>query len=93
MCNEKLNKYNTAVRRAMSDKYVECTKKKSEVSNRIVCLMKKLNDGMDTLSYREYNGLLNEKVMLDNEYELLKIQINIWDQAREICMDLADEML
>lgn len=40
---EQTNKYNTAVRRAMSDKYVECVNQKNEAWRKVNELDSKLN--------------------------------------------------
>lgn len=57
MSKESITKYNTAVRQAMSDKYVECTKKKCAVSREMIEIYRKLKDGEESLSYREYMEL------------------------------------
>lgn len=47
----------------------------------------------DTLSYRRYKELECEVDDLKRQYEIEKIRLDVWDQAREICLNIADEML
>ena len=91
---EQMNKYNTAVRRAMSDKYVECVNQKNEAWRKINELDSKLNskEGKQ-LPYEEYVKLQKDLDYYERTHRRLKIEQDIWDQAREICMELADEML
>ena len=91
---EQMNKYNTAVRRAMSDKYIECVQKKIEAWQKINELDSKLKskEGM-RLPYEEYVKLQKDLDYYERTHRRLKIEQDIWDKAREICMELADEML
>ena len=91
---EQLNKYNTTVRRAMSDKYVECVKQKNEAWRKVNELDSKLKskEGM-RLPYEEYVKLQKDLDYYERTHRRLKIEQDVWDQAREICMELADEML
>ena len=41
----------------------------------------------------ENEEIPNHKIVLEEKISELKIEINIWDQAREICLNIADEML
>ena len=91
---EQTNKYNTAVRRAMSDKYVECVNQKNEAWRKVNELDSKLNSKEGKrLPYEEYVKLQKDLDFYERMHRRLKIEQNIWDQAREICMELADEML
>lgn len=87
---EQMNKYNTAVRRAMSDKYVDCVKHKNEAWRKINELDSK--EGRK-LPYEEYIKLQKDLDFYEQTHRRLRIEQNIWDQAREICMEFADEML
>ena len=54
----------------------------------------KLNDP-DTkmqMSYAEYVELEKKEKELEAAMNKLKIERDVWDQAREICMNIADEM-
>lgn len=93
MSKESINKYNTAVRQTMSDKYVECTKRKCAISREMIEIDRKLKDGEESLSYREYMELSSRYTSLSEEYKRVSFELDIWDQAREICLELADEML
>ena len=94
MSNTLINKYNTAVRRAISDKYVECTNKKCEIGRKIHDLYSLLHsDEGKNLSYRKYRKLEADLEYYEREHDRLRIELDIWSEAREICMDLVDEML
>lgn len=91
---EQMNKYNTAVRRAMSDKYVDYVKQKNEAWRKINELDSKLNSKEGRkLPYEEYIKLQKDLYFYEQTHRRLKIEQNIWDQAREICMELANDML
>lgn len=87
-----INKYNTKVRQEMSDKYVDCSKKLSKLRREVDDISKKLNDGRDYIPYNEYTRLENLLKDLMNRISTLIIEQNIWDQAREICLNTSDEM-
>lgn len=91
---KQMNKYNTAARRAMSDKYIDCVKQKNEAWRKINELDSKLNskEGRQ-LPYEEYVKLQKDLDFYEQTHRRLKIEQNIWDQAREICMELSDDML
>ena len=89
---ETLNRYSTLVRQAMSDKYVECAKRRGELYREGLIIYNRLEKEQDTLSYRQYMEL---KAELEQVRQLEHDEIvkrDIWDQAREICMECADEV-
>lgn len=88
-----IEKYNMRVRQAMSDEYVKCSKRKCQLSREYEEVLEKLETEKDTLSYRQYKGLECEADDLKRKYENEKIRLDVWDQAREICLNIADEML
>lgn len=86
----KITLYNSRVCHLMS-------KKCREVSDEICRLSAELWDRADrskdhTLSHADW--LLNEKRLKETEIKLesLKRERNVWDQAREICFQVADEL-
>lgn len=89
---EALNRYSTLVRQAMSDKYVECTKRKNELSERILNIHERLIFEKSTLPYQGYLELQEEYERLRRGYHDQRVMLNTWDQAREICMECADDM-
>ena len=89
---ETLNRYGTLVRQAMSDKYVECAKKKCLLSKEIEIIRRSLENEKDILPYNRYVELQNELKDLEQKYHDQRIMLDIWDQAREICMGCADEV-
>lgn len=86
------NRYNTRVRHAMSDNLVECRKMKSNFESRLIWIDKHLKEEFDTMTHREYTSLCNEYKELEEKIERLKVVTYVWDQARELCMNIADEM-
>jgi hypothetical protein len=86
------NRYNTRVRHAMSDNLVECRKMKCNFESRITWINKHLIEEKDTITHREYMRLSTELIELEEKIERLKVVIDVWDQARELCMNIADEM-
>jgi hypothetical protein len=88
-----INKYNTRVRQVISDKYVECSKTKSMVIKERQLIMSRLELEKGTLSYEEYIRLQKKTETMAKEIEELSIQLNVWDMAREICLNVADEVI
>ena len=90
-----INRYNTRVRQAMSDKYVECSKRMQEIEREKLEQRRTLERymaGEETLTYREYKDLKSSLDCLYSEYRELDIRLAVWDEAREICLNIADEM-
>lgn len=52
----------------------------------------RLANEKDILTYSEYLRLKDEAECLRRKAENLQIEINIWDKAREICLNVADEL-
>lgn len=88
-----MEKYNTRVRQAMSDEYVKCSKTKCQLSREYEKVLEMLKTEKDTLSYRKYKELECKAEDLKAQYETEKIRLDVWDVAREICLNIADEML
>lgn len=88
-----IEKYNTRVRQAISDNYMEYSKTKAMAEKELENVNERLRLEAKTLSYRAYISLQKKSAMLANEIVKLSIQIDIWDKAREICLNIADEML
>lgn len=88
-----MEKYNTRVREAMSEEYVKSSKKKAQLLRKCENVLEELATGKDKLSYNEYIVLKEQSEILQRQYEDEKIRLDIWDQAREICLNVADEVL
>lgn len=86
------NRYNTRVRQAMSDKYVDYTWQSNEKHKECQQLENRLFNEQDILTYKEYKMLQRELEECKREYEKLKIQADTWGMARELTMDVADEV-
>ena len=90
-----LNRYNTRIRHAISDEYVKCNKKRDDISKLMSFLEQNLVDfmnGITVLTYKEYMDIKNEIETLRREHDKLTVASDIWRNAREICLDIADEM-
>lgn len=86
------NRYNTRVRHAISDKLIECRNIRGNFVRRREWIINYLEENKDTITYKEYTKLERELKDIEKENERLKICEDIWDQAREVCLDIADEM-
>lgn len=89
---ETLNCYSTLVRQAMSDKYVECAKRRGELYREGFIIYNRLEKEQDTLSYRQYMELKAELEQVRQQEHDEIVKRDVWDQAREICMECADEV-
>lgn len=90
---QKIEKYNTRVREAMSEEYVKSSKKKAQLQRKCESVLEELATGKDKLSFNEYTVLKENAEILQRQYEDEKVRLDIWDQAREICLNVADEVL
>lgn len=89
---ETLNRYGTLVRQAMSDEYVECSKRRNELFKKQLNILHKLDKEKETLPYQEYVELQREYELVERKYYNELLKRSVWDQAREICMECADEV-
>lgn len=88
-----VEKYNTKVRQAISDEYVRCSKEKAEAEKEFERLTVQLaNDGGD-LTHKQYLKLSGDAEYLRRKIEDLGVELDTLDKAREICLNIADEML
>lgn len=88
-----MEKYNTKIIQAISDEYVKCSKRKTQLTKDLEEIAVKLEENKNTLTYNEYISLENEASRLHQEIKTEKIKIDVWDTAREICLNVADEVL
>lgn len=86
-----INKYNTRVRQAISDELVKCSRRKQEYMMKHTCVVARLASEKDTLPYSEYKRLEDEREFLVKMQEVEEIKLDVWDMAREICLNIADE--
>ena len=85
------NKYNIRIREAISDKYVDCSKRKQDKQKELTEILWKLSENKKTISYQDYIDLQKYAAVLQTEVENLGVELNTWDKAREVCMDVIDE--
>lgn len=88
-----MEKYNTKVRQAISEKYVECSKSRGALMKELEDVSIRLTNETDKLTYKDYMELKDRGKHLQRKIEDLSIMIDTWDKAREICLDIVDEML
>lgn len=86
------NRYNTKVRMAMSDKLVKLGKQISETKREIIQLTEKLNQGRATIPYDEYITLERDRDFLSDTLYRYEIERSVWDEAREICLTVAEDV-
>lgn len=87
--------YNTRIRQAVSDRYVECGRRQRAIDVETRELKRKLTnfmDGIEQLTYREYVDVKSSLDNLSRESRELDIRRAVWDEARELCLNIADEM-
>ena len=88
-----MEKYNTKVRQAISDEWVRCSKEKAEAEKEFERLAIQLANDDGVLTHKQYLKLSGDAEHLRRKIEDLGIELDIWDKAREICLNMADEML
>lgn len=87
-----MEKYNTKIRQAINNEYVKCSKRKNQLTRDLEEIAVKLEENKNTLTYNKYISLENEASRLHQEIKNEKIKIDVWDMAREICLNIVDEM-
>lgn len=88
------NRYNERVVQVMSDKCAEARECRRILIKELNKVVDVLSDekAKENLSYKEYEGKLKQKEILKNAINVAELQIDAWDKAREICLNIADEM-
>lgn len=86
------NRYSTKVRMAMSYKFVKLGKQISETKREIIQLTEKLNQGRATIPYDEYITLERDRDFLSDTLYRYEIERSVWDEAREICLTVAEDV-
>lgn len=89
---ETLNRYSTMVRMAISDKYIECSKRKNRLRKKEIEITRRLEGEKDILPYNRYVELQNELKEVERKYHDQTVMLDTLDQAREICIETADEV-
>ena len=71
----------------------ELSKKKAELENKLYAISLQLtkDEIKKTMAYSEYMELNRLTKVIQTEIDRLNIECYVWDKAREICMDIADE--
>lgn len=90
---ENIEKYNTEVRQAISSEYRRCNKQKAEYEREFEVLTMKLANEGGTLTHNQYLKISNDSEYLRRRIEELSIELDTWDKAREICLNIAYKIL
>lgn len=85
------NKYNIRIREAISDRYIECSKLRKQTFDKFIEVSRKLQEEKSTISYQDYTDLLKYADKLQYEVQNLTVELETWDKAREVCLDVIDE--
>ena len=88
-----IEKYNTEVRRAISNRYVRCSLQKGNTEKEYEKLAIQLASEGENLLHNQYLQLSRKAEYLRKRIEELSIELDTWDKAREICLNIADEIL
>ena len=88
-----MEKYNTKVRQAISDEWVRCSKQKAEMEKEYEKIALQLANDNGILTHKQYLKLSGDAEHLRRKIEDLGVELDTWDKAREICLNIADEML
>ena len=90
-----INRYNAEIRKAISAKYVECNNRQREIDREVSELQVRLTkfmDGYENIPYQEYIDIRSSIDQLHKEKHALSIQASVWNEARELCLDIADQV-
>lgn len=85
------NKYNTKEVQAISAEYRKARQERNETKEKIKEINKTLTEKKDSLSIQEYSNLIKQREWLIQRHSRIGIEIEIWDKAREICLNVATE--
>lgn len=89
---EKSERYNTQVRRAMSDAYVTCRTELKIQENQLQAALQLLSDEKETIKFSDYVAIRKRINQLREEIKKKNVELEIWDKAREICLNVSDEL-
>lgn len=92
MHNKNENLYNARVRQAVSDELVRTGNSIRIYRDEINRITKTLEDNYDSITHKEFLELEDRLKCINEAIKTLTIIRGVWDQAREICLDIADEM-
>ena len=84
------SKYNNGILLAIREQYVRTSEERMKLRSRLTKVEETLENEKDTLPYKTYLTIMNEKDILYKKIHDLTVQIDTWDKAREICLDAID---
>lgn len=91
--NNVIDLYNSKTRTAMNEEYDRTIKERSKKEIELLEVEEKLNNenSKTMMSYAEYTALEKRAKVLEQDIQRLWIEQKIWESAREICVNIADE--
>ena len=84
--------YNHKALDAIREEYKRCAKEQVELRKQYIELWHRHQHEKDYITYREYQKLEHDIKYLENKMIRIDAELNTWDKAREICMNIADEV-
>ena len=87
---DKISLYNSRVRDLMSQQYRRVSADKQRYMDRKFELTKLMADY--SISHRDYINYEKELNNINEDLVIMNIELNVWDKAREICFEVADEI-
>lgn len=87
---EKFNRYNTTVRKKISEELANANERKANLIRERESIYNQLAN-RDIL-HADFLRLKDRIDMIHAELKEVNIEIKTWDAAREICLDVADDV-
>ena len=69
------NKYNIRIREAISDKYVDCSKRKQDKQKELTEILWKLSENKKTISYQDYIDLQNTQLFCKQKWKICALSL------------------
>lgn len=88
-------KYHHRILNNIRAMYVDCSTRKREINKQLTELnikLKQFMNGEKNLTYKEYIDVKSNICQLQHEEIEVDIQLAVWDEAREICLNVIYEV-
>lgn len=86
------NKYNAATYKAISYKFIECSKLMKQKKDELAIITDRLDNSIETMYHQGYLELKGKYDRISQEINDLSVELNTWDKARKICLNVIDEV-
>lgn len=87
---ENMSWYNTQIRMRISDRYCSVGEQIQKAHKSLIDIQKRLSDS--ELTHKNYLKLTKGQKQIEDNLVRLEIEREVWGLAREICLEVADEM-